>query len=114
MAKAMEIVATLVRKIWKLHGLKPPPAETFQPSDDPMFEEKLVDVVGLYLNPLEHANVLSVDEKSQIQALDSTQPGLPRKPWRCGTMIRDDKRNVTTTMFAATNTLPGRSSRIAC
>ena len=108
MAKAMGIGATLVRKIWKQHGLKPHRIETFKLSNDPLFEAKLVDVVGLYLNPPEHAIVLSVDEKSQIQALDRTQPGLPMKPGRCGTMTHDYKRNGTTTMFAAMNTLTGQ------
>ena len=108
MAKAMGIGPTLVRKIWKQHGLKPHRIETFKLSNDPRFEEKLVDVVGLYLNPPEHAIVLSVDEKSQIQALDRTQPGLPMKPGRCGTMTHDYKRNGTTTMFAALNTLTGQ------
>jgi len=108
MAKALGIGATTVRKVWKQHGLKPHRIETFKLSNDPQFEEKLVDVVGLYLNPPEHAIVLSVDEKSQIQALDRTQPGLPMKPWRCGTMTHDYKRNGTTTMFAAMNTLTGR------
>lgn len=108
MAKALGIGPTLVRKIWKQHGLKPHRIETFKLSNDPLFEEKLVDVVGLYLNPPEHAIVLSVDEKSQIQALDRTQPGLPMKPGRCGTMTHDYKRNGTTTMFAALNTLTGQ------
>ena len=108
MAKAMGIGATLVRKIWKQHGLKPHRIETFKLSNDPQFEEKLVDVVGLYLNPHEHAIVLSADEKSLIQALDRTQPGLPMKPGRCGTMTHDYKRNGTTTMFAAMNTLTGQ------
>lgn len=108
MAKALGIGATTVRKVWKQHGLKPHRIETFKLSNDPQFEEKLVDVVGLYLNPPEHAIVLSVDEKSQIQALDRTQPGLPMKPGRCGTMTHDYKRNGTTTMFAALNTLTGQ------
>jgi transposase len=108
MAKALGIGATTVRKVWRQHGLKPHRIETFKLSNDPRFEEKLVDVVGLYLNPPEHAIVLSVDEKSQIQALDRTQPGLPMKPGRCGTMTHDYKRNGTTTMFAAMNTLTGQ------
>lgn len=108
MAVAMGIGATTVRKVWRQHGLKPHRVETFKLSNDPQFEEKLVDVVGLYLNPPEHAIVLSVDEKSQIQALDRTQPGLPMKPGRCGTMTHDYKRNGTTTMFAAMNTLTGQ------
>ncbi len=108
MAKALGIGATTVRKVWKQHGLKPHRIESFKLSNDPLFEEKLVDVVGLYLNPPEHAIVLSVDEKRQIQALDRTQPGLPMKPGRCGTMTHDYKRNGTTTMFAAMNTLTGQ------
>ena len=82
--------------------------ETFKLSSDPDFEAKLVDVVGLYLDPPEHAIVLSADEKSQIQALDRSQPGLPMKPWRCGTMTHDYKSNGTTTLFAAMNTLTGQ------
>jgi len=81
--------------------------ESFKLSNDPRFEEKLVDVVGLYLDPPEHAIVLSVDEKSQIQALDRSQPGLPMKKGRCGTMTHDYKRNGTTTLFAAMNVLDG-------
>ena len=77
-------------------------------SRDPKFTEKLVDVVGLYLDPPEHAVVLSIDEKSQIQALDRTQPGLPLKPGRCGTMTHDYKRHGTTTLFAALNVLEGK------
>ena len=80
---------------------------TFKLSNDPQFESKLIDVVGLYLNPPEHAIVFSVDEKSQIQALDRTQPGLPIKKGRCGTMTHDYKRNGTTTLFAAMDTLEG-------
>ena len=79
----------------------------FKVSNDPRFEEKLVDIVALYLDPPEHAIVLSADEKSQIQALDRTQPGLPMKKGRCGTMTHDYKRNGTTTLFAALNTLDG-------
>ena len=97
-----------IQRIWKAHGLKPHLARTFKLSRDPLFVEKLHDVVGLYLNPPEHALVLSVDEKSQIQALDRTQPGLPMKRGRAGTMTHDYKRNGTTTLFAALNTLDGR------
>jgi transposase len=97
-----------VQRIWKAHGLKPHRVRTFKLSRDPRFVEKLQDVVGLYLNPPEHALVLSVDEKSQIQALDRTQPGLPMKPGRAGTMTHDYKRNGTTTLFAALNTLDGK------
>jgi transposase len=107
MAKVMGIGATTVRTIWIQHGLKPHRIESFKLSNDPRFEEKLVDIVGLYLNPPEHAIVLSVDEKSQIQALDRTQPGLPMKKGRCGTMTHDYKRHGTTTLFAALNTLDG-------
>ena len=97
-----------MRRIWRAHGLKPHLSRTFKVSNDPQFAEKLADVVGLYLNPPEHAIVLSVDEKSQIQALDRTQPGLPIKKGRCGTMTHDYKRNGTATLFAALDTLDGR------
>jgi len=97
-----------IQRIWKAHGLKPHRVRTFKLSRDPHFVEKLQDVVGLYLNPPEHALVLSVDEKSQIQALDRTQPGLPMKRGRAGTMTHDYKRNGTTTLFAALNTLDGK------
>jgi len=97
-----------VQRIWKAHRLKPHRVRTFKLSRDPHFVEKLQDVVGLYLNPPEHALVLSVDEKSQIQALDRTQPGLPMKPGRAGTMTHDYKRNGTTTLFAAMNILDGK------
>jgi len=97
-----------IQRIWKGHGLQPHRVRTFKLSRDPHFVEKLQDVVGLYLNPPEHALVLSVDEKSQIQALDRTQPGLPMKPGRAGTMTHDYKRNGTTTLFAALNTLDGK------
>jgi len=107
MADEVGISAASVRRIWKKHGLKPHLARTFKVSNDPNFAEKLEDIVGLYLNPPEHALVLSVDEKSQIQALDRTQPGLPLKKGRCGTMTHDYKRNGTTTLFAALNTLDG-------
>lgn len=107
MAKAIGVSPSTVGRIWKLHGLRPHRSMTFKISNDPHFEEKLVDVVGLYLDPPEHAVVLSVDEKSQIQALDRTQPGLPLKKGRCGTMTHDYKRNGTTTLFAALNTLDG-------
>jgi len=96
-----------IERIWKAHGLKPHRLETFKLSRDKRFVEKLRDVVGLYLNPPEHALVLSIDEKSQIQALDRTQPGLPWKKGRAGTMTHDYKRNGTTTLFAALNVLEG-------
>lgn len=107
LAKEMGISEATVRRIWHRHGLKPHLSRTFKVSNDVHFVQKLEDVVGLYLNPPEHALVLSVDEKSQIQALDRTQPGLPLKKGRCGTMTHDYKRNGTTTLFAALNTLTG-------
>src|SRR4051794_22156588 len=107
MARAAGISEASVRRIWRAHGLKPHLTRTFKVSNDPQFAEKLEDVVGLYLNPPEHAIVLCVDEKSQIQALDRTQPGLPLKKGRCGTMTHDYKRNGTATLFAALNTLDG-------
>ncbi len=107
MAKAVGVSETTVRRIWKRHGLKPHLMRTFKLSNDRQFAEKLEDVVGLYLNPPEHAIVFSVDEKSQIQALDRTQPGLPMKKGRCGTMTHDYKRHGTTTLFAALNTIDG-------
>jgi transposase len=107
MALATGASASTVGRVWKRNGLKPHRVVSFKISNDPRFEEKLVDVVGLYLDPPEHAVVLSVDEKSQIQALDRTQPGLPLKKGRCGTMTHDYKRNGTTTLFAALNTLDG-------
>ena len=108
MAAAMGISAASVRRIWHAHGLKPHRSATFKLSNDPRFVEKLEAVVGLYLNPPEHALVLSVDEKSQIQALDRTQPGLPLKKGRAGTRTHDYKRYGTTTLFAALNTLDGK------
>ena len=107
MADAAEVSPFVVWKIWKAHGLKPHLVRTFKVSNDPNFAEKVEDIVGLYLNPPEHALVFCVDEKTQIQALDRTQPGLPLKKGRCGTMTHDYKRNGTTTLFAALNTLDG-------
>jgi transposase len=107
MAKTSGISASAVRRIWKAHGLQPHRVRQFKLSNDPKFTEKLRDVVGLYVNPPAHAIVLSVDEKSQIQALDRTQPGLPMKKGRLGTMTHDYKRNGTTTLFAALNVLDG-------
>ena len=107
MAEAVGVSETTVRRIWKAHGLKPHLTRTFKLSNDKQFAEKLEDIVGLYINPPEHALVLSCDEKSQIQALDRTQPGLPLKKGRAGTMTHDYKRNGTTTLFAALNTLDG-------
>jgi len=107
MARATGISDSSVGRIWRAHGLKPHRIESFKISNDPAFAEKLEDIVGLYLNPPEHALVLSVDEKSQIQALDRTQPGLPIKKGRAQTMTHDYKRNGTTTLFAALNTATG-------
>src|SRR5437870_1413194 len=107
MAAVAGISEASVRRIWHRHGLKPRRVETFKLSNDPRFAEKLEDIVGLYLNPPEHALVLSLDEKSQIQALDRSQPGLPMKKGRAHTMTHDYKRHGTTTLFAALNTLDG-------
>jgi transposase len=107
MAKAAGLSEKSVRRIWHKHGLKPHLSRSFKVSNDPQFAEKLEAIVGLYLNPPEHAIVLCVDEKSQIQALDRTQPGLPIKKGRCGTMTHDYKRNGTATLFAAMNTVDG-------
>jgi transposase len=107
MAREVGISEASVRRIWHAHGLKPHRVESFKISRDPEFAAKLDDIVGLYLNPPEHALVLSVDEKSQIQALDRTQPGLPMKKGRGQTMTHDYKRNGTTTLFAALNTATG-------
>ena len=98
---------TTVQRIWKARGLKPHRVKRFKVSRDPKFVEKLEDIVGLYMSPPEHALVLCCDEKSQVQALDRTQPGLPMKPGRAATMTHDYKRNGTTTLFAAMNTLDG-------
>ncbi|HSK29894.1 MAG TPA: IS630 family transposase [Candidatus Limnocylindria bacterium] len=108
MAAAAGISETSVRRIWRKHGLKPHLVKTFKLSRDPRFSEKLEVIVGLYLNPPEHALVLCCDEKSQIQALDRTQPGLPLKRGRAGTMTHDYKRNGTATLFAALNTVDGK------
>src|SRR5436189_899133 len=96
-----------VNRIWQSHQIKPHRTKGFKLSRDPNFLQKLTDVVGLYLNPPEKALVLCVDEKSQIQALERTQPGLPMKKGRCGTMTHDYKRHGTTTLFAALNVLDG-------
>jgi len=101
LAKELGVTQSMVHRVWKANGLMPHKVKTFKVSNDPDFEKKLVDVVGLYLNPPEKALVLSVDEKSQIQALDRTQRSLPLVPGRCGTMTHDYKRNGTTTLFAA-------------
>jgi transposase len=107
MAKAQGVSPATVQRIWSARGLKPHRVETFKLSNDRRFEEKLVDVVGLYLNPPEKAVVLCMDEKSQIQALDRTQASLPMKKGRAGTMTHDFKRNGTTTLFAALDVLSG-------
>jgi transposase len=107
MAKEMRVSKASVSRIWRANGLKPHRVESFKVSNDPHFADKLEAIVGLYLNPPEHALVLSVDEKSQIQALDRTQPGLPLKKGRGQTMTHDYKRNGTTTLFAALNTANG-------
>lgn len=108
MAKEHRISKATVNRIWQSHQIKPHRSKGFKLSRDPRFLEKLTDVVGLYLNPPEKALVLCVDEKSQIQALDRTQPGLPLKPGRCGTMTHDYKRHGTTTLFAALEVLQGK------
>lgn len=108
MAASQGISKSTVNNIWQSHNLKPHRVKTFKLSRDARFLEKLTDVVGLYLNPPQQAIVLCVDEKSQIQALDRTQPGLPIKKGRCGTMTHDYKRNGTTTLFAALEVLQGR------
>ena len=107
LARHLGVSKMAIQRIWKAHGLQPHRVQPFKLSRDPHFVEKLRDVVGLYLNPPAHALVLSVDEKSQIQALDRTQPGLPMKKGRCGTLTHDYKRNGTTTLFAALNVLEG-------
>jgi transposase len=107
LAKAVGISLRSVQRILEAHQLAPHRIRTFKLSNDPQFAEKLKDVIGLYVDPPAHAVVLSVDEKSQIQALDRTQPGLPMKPGRAGTMTHDYKRNGTTTLFAALNVLDG-------
>src|ERR1700741_4879045 len=114
MAKAARISASSVQRIWRAHGLQPHRVRQFKLSNDPNFVDKLHDVVGLYVNPPEHAIVLSVDEKSQIQALDRTQPGLPLKKGRAATMTHDYKRNGTTTLFAGCDVLEGKASDAAC
>ena len=107
MAKVAGVAASTVQAIWKAHGLSPHRWRQFKLSNDPAFAEKLANIVGLYVDPPAHAVVLSVDEKSQIQALDRTQPGLPMKKGRAGTMTHDYKRHGTTTLFAALNVLDG-------
>jgi len=106
-AQATGVSLRAVQRIWEANHLQPHRVRTFKTSNDPDFAEKVEDVVGLYMNPPVHAVVVSIDEKSQIQALDRTQPGLPLKPGKCGTMTHDYKRNGTTTLFAALNILDG-------
>ena len=108
MAKAQGVSHTTVQRIWDAHGLQPHRVKTFKLSRDKRFEEKLTDVVGVYLNPPDKAAVLCVDEKTQVQVLDRTQPGLPMKKGRCGTMTHDYKRHGTTCLFAAMNVLEGK------
>lgn len=108
LAAHLGISDSTVLKVWRANGLKPHLVETFKVSRDPKFVEKLEDIVGLYMSPPEHTLVLCCDEKSQVQALDRSQPGLPLKKGRAETMTHDDKRNGTTTLFAAMNTLDGK------
>ena len=108
LANHLGVTQSMVSRVWRANGLKPHLVKTFKISRDPRFEEKLIDVVGLYLNPPERALVLSADEKSQVQALDRTQPGLPLVRGRCGTVTHDYKRNGTTTLFAAIDMAHGK------
>jgi transposase len=108
LARELGVTQSMVTRVWRANGIKPHLVATFKLSNDPCFIEKVTDIVGLYLDPPEHALVLCADEKSQIQALDRTQPGLPIKKGRCGTMTHDYKRNGTTTLFAAIDTAEGR------
>ncbi len=101
MAKKAGVSKDTVQRVWAARGLKPHLVKTFKLSNDPKFEEKLIDVVGLYLNPPDNAIVLCMDEKSSVQALDRTQPSLPMVPGRAQTMTHDYKRHGTTTLFAA-------------
>jgi hypothetical protein len=104
MSKAVGVSLRAVQRLWEAHRLQPHRTRT---SNDPQFVEKVENIVGLYVDAPKHTVVVSIDEKSQIQALDRTQPGLPLKPGKCGTMTRDYKRNGTTTLFAALNILDG-------
>lgn len=107
-AAALGTSSAMVNRVWRAKGLKPHLVRTFKVSNDPQFVEKLVDVVGLYLNPPEHSLVLSCEEKSQIQALDRTQPMLPLKAGACGTMTHDYVRHGTTTLFTALEMAEGK------
>lgn len=108
MAEAQGISKSTPSNIWRSHNIKPHRTETFRCHPDPKFLDNLTDVIGLYLNPPDQALVLCVDEKSQVQALQRTQPGLPMKKGRCGAMTYDDKRHGTTTLFAALDVLAGK------
>jgi len=108
LAKELHVSRAMVHRVWRANGLKPHLTRAFKLSNDPHFVEKMVDIVGLYLNPPEHALVICADEKSQIQALDRTQPSLPMYPGRCGTLTHDYKRHGTTTLFAALELAEGR------
>jgi transposase len=108
MAKRSGISVSSVQRIWRKHGLQPHRTRQFKLSNDPQFAAKLHEIVGLYVDPPAHAVVLSIDEKSQIQALDRTQPGLPLKKGRCSTMTHDYERHGTTTLFAALDVLNGK------
>jgi transposase len=108
LAGKLRISPSMVHRVWRAHNIQPHRNDTFKLSNDPKFVDKLIDVVGLYLRPPEHAMVFCVDEKSQIQALDRTQPGLPMRPGRCGTLTHDYKRYGTTTLFAALEMAEGR------
>ena len=108
LAEELGVSQSMIHRVWKANGLRPHLVKTFKLSRDPHFEDKLIDVVGLYLNPPEKALVISADEKTQIQALDRTQPSLPLVPGRCGTMTHDYKRNGTTTLFAAIDMTQGK------
>jgi transposase len=108
MAKKVGVSPATVQRVWSARGLKPHLVHTFKLSNDPRFEEKLIDVVGLYLAPPDNAIVLCLDEKSSVQALDRTQPSLPMKKGRAATMTHDYKRNGTTTLFAALDVLTGK------
>ncbi len=107
MAREMRTNQSFVNRVWQQAGLKPHLSKHFKVSNDPHFEEKLQDVIGLYMNPPEKAVVFCVDEKSSIQGLDRTQPGLPMKKGRCGTPVHDYKRHGTSRLFAALNTATG-------
>src|ERR1700731_2085423 len=108
MAEQVGVSTSSVQRIWRSHGLQPHRVRQFKLSNDPQFAAKVRDIVGLYVDPPAHAVVLSVDEKSQIQALDRTQPGLPLKKGRTGTITHDYKRHGTTTLFAALDVLEGK------